>query len=257
MLDSRTRRRADRSRRALARLEQEVAPIKRFGNDFANWWVSLAAGRSSATRRPASASIRSPPPSTSASRPSATSSSEVLILAAAAASASRPAGHAVFYPPPASASATTTLARHLPHHRDGSVVRPRPPEVAKAGTRRGARRSRARNEATGDGAVEGPPSGGEGACPSFRSIQPVRRDEAAVDFRGGCRSRSCSPATRGERARRDRDVVDAAKTAHRRHAFHLRAGRVEERRQPASRPSPRRRVRAHARRELDHRAQRS
>ena len=25
--------------------EQEVAPIKRFGNDFANWWVSLAAGR--------------------------------------------------------------------------------------------------------------------------------------------------------------------------------------------------------------------
>jgi glycosyltransferase involved in cell wall biosynthesis len=25
--------------------EQEVAPIKRFGNGFANWWVSLAAGR--------------------------------------------------------------------------------------------------------------------------------------------------------------------------------------------------------------------
>lgn len=25
--------------------EQEVAPMKRFGNDFANWWVSLAAGR--------------------------------------------------------------------------------------------------------------------------------------------------------------------------------------------------------------------
>lgn len=25
--------------------DQEVAPIKRFGNDFANWWVSLAAGR--------------------------------------------------------------------------------------------------------------------------------------------------------------------------------------------------------------------
>jgi glycosyltransferase involved in cell wall biosynthesis len=25
--------------------EQAVAPIKRFGNDFANWWVSLAAGR--------------------------------------------------------------------------------------------------------------------------------------------------------------------------------------------------------------------
>jgi glycosyltransferase involved in cell wall biosynthesis len=24
---------------------QEIAPIKRFGNDFANWWVSLAAGR--------------------------------------------------------------------------------------------------------------------------------------------------------------------------------------------------------------------
>ncbi len=25
--------------------DQQVAPIKRFGNDFANWWVSLAAGR--------------------------------------------------------------------------------------------------------------------------------------------------------------------------------------------------------------------
>lgn len=25
--------------------DQEVAPIKRFGNEFANWWVSLAAGR--------------------------------------------------------------------------------------------------------------------------------------------------------------------------------------------------------------------
>lgn len=25
--------------------DQEIAPIKRFGNDFANWWVSLAAGR--------------------------------------------------------------------------------------------------------------------------------------------------------------------------------------------------------------------
>lgn len=25
--------------------EQEVAPVKRFGNEFANWWVSLAAGR--------------------------------------------------------------------------------------------------------------------------------------------------------------------------------------------------------------------
>jgi hypothetical protein len=25
--------------------QQEVAPIKRFGNGFANWWVSLAAGR--------------------------------------------------------------------------------------------------------------------------------------------------------------------------------------------------------------------
>jgi glycosyltransferase involved in cell wall biosynthesis len=25
--------------------DQEVAPIRKFGNDFANWWVSLAAGR--------------------------------------------------------------------------------------------------------------------------------------------------------------------------------------------------------------------
>jgi glycosyltransferase involved in cell wall biosynthesis len=25
--------------------DQEVAPIKKFGNDFANWWVSLAAGQ--------------------------------------------------------------------------------------------------------------------------------------------------------------------------------------------------------------------
>ena len=38
-------RRRSCSVRAASPPEQEVAPIKRFGNEFANWWVSLAAGR--------------------------------------------------------------------------------------------------------------------------------------------------------------------------------------------------------------------
>lgn len=81
--------------------EQEVAPIKRFGNDFANWWVSLAAGREFADTQtgfriyPIAATLEL---GVQAERYQF--ESEVLILAARRGIDIRTCDVAVFYPPP-------------------------------------------------------------------------------------------------------------------------------------------------------------
>jgi len=81
--------------------DQEVAPIKRFGNDFANWWVSLAAGRE---LRDTQTGFRIYPIQTTlelgvhAERYEF--ESEVLILAARRGIDIRTCEIAVYYPPP-------------------------------------------------------------------------------------------------------------------------------------------------------------
>ena len=81
--------------------EQRVAPIKRFGNDFANWWVSLAAGREF---RDTQSGFRIYPIATLLElAPRAERyefESEVLILAARRGIAIRTLDVAVYYPPP-------------------------------------------------------------------------------------------------------------------------------------------------------------
>jgi glycosyltransferase involved in cell wall biosynthesis len=81
--------------------EQEVAPIKRFGNDFANWWVSLAAGR---TLNDTQTGFRIYPiQATLDLAPQAERyqfESEVLILAARRGIDIRSCQVAVYYPPP-------------------------------------------------------------------------------------------------------------------------------------------------------------
>jgi glycosyltransferase involved in cell wall biosynthesis len=81
--------------------EQEVAPIKRFGNDFANWWVSLAAGRAFSDTQtgfriyPIRATLEL---AVQADRYQF--ESEVLILAARRGLDIRSCDVAVYYPPP-------------------------------------------------------------------------------------------------------------------------------------------------------------
>ncbi|MBM4242271.1 MAG: glycosyltransferase family 2 protein [Deltaproteobacteria bacterium] len=82
--------------------EQEVAPIKRFGNDFANWWVSLAAGRDF---RDTQTGFRIYPIAAilnlGVQAERYEFESEVLILAARRGIGIETRGVAVFYPPPA------------------------------------------------------------------------------------------------------------------------------------------------------------
>lgn len=81
--------------------EQEVAPIKRFGNGFANWWVSLAAGREFSDTQtgfrvyPIHATLEL---GVQAERYQF--ESEVLILAARRGIDIRTCDVAVYYPPP-------------------------------------------------------------------------------------------------------------------------------------------------------------
>jgi len=81
--------------------EQEIAPIKRFGNDFANWWVSLAAGREFRDTQtgfriyPIAATLEM---GVQAARYEF--ESEVLILAARRGIDIRTREVAVYYPPP-------------------------------------------------------------------------------------------------------------------------------------------------------------
>lgn len=81
--------------------EQEVAPIKRFGNDFANWWVSLAAGREF---RDTQTGFRIYPIAATLDLGVQAEryqfESEVLILAARRGIAIDTCEVAVFYPPP-------------------------------------------------------------------------------------------------------------------------------------------------------------
>jgi glycosyltransferase involved in cell wall biosynthesis len=81
--------------------EQEIAPIKRFGNDFANWWVSLAAGREF---RDTQTGFRIYPIAATLDLGVQAEryqfESEVLILAARRGIAIETCEVAVFYPPP-------------------------------------------------------------------------------------------------------------------------------------------------------------
>jgi glycosyltransferase involved in cell wall biosynthesis len=81
--------------------DQEVAPIKRFGNDFANWWVSLAAGREF---RDTQTGFRIYPIAATLDLGVQAEryqfESEVLILAARRGIAIETCEVAVFYPPP-------------------------------------------------------------------------------------------------------------------------------------------------------------
>jgi glycosyltransferase involved in cell wall biosynthesis len=80
---------------------QEVAPIKRFGNGFANWWVSLAAG---VEYRDTQSGFRIYPIARvlelGAHAEHYEFESEVLILAARRGLAVRTLDVAVYYPPP-------------------------------------------------------------------------------------------------------------------------------------------------------------
>lgn len=81
--------------------DQDVAPIKRFGNEFANWWVSLAAGRQFADTQ--SGFRVYPIEQTLALGVRAERyefESEILILAALRGIEVRTLEIAVYYPPP-------------------------------------------------------------------------------------------------------------------------------------------------------------
>jgi len=81
--------------------EQEVAPIKRFGNEFANWWVSLAAGielKDTQTGFRVYPIARTLELGVQAARYEF--ESEVLILAARRGIEIRTCDVAVYYPPP-------------------------------------------------------------------------------------------------------------------------------------------------------------
>lgn len=81
--------------------EQEVAPIKRFGNEFANWWVSLAAGiqlKDTQTGFRVYPIARTLELGVHAARYEF--ESEVLILAARRGIEIRTCDVAVYYPPP-------------------------------------------------------------------------------------------------------------------------------------------------------------